>query len=97
MPDEVLLPVPGRRHWEDAYPRRFRYLLVVGAEPYSRVEIELLDGRLAQELRRPEAGLDGVFGLEPPRSYSKVEEDVWERLRQGADQGDVTGSIPSPG
>ena len=79
-PDGVLLPVPGRRHWEDAHARRFRYLLLVGAEPYSRIAVERVEPSAADEL----AGLPngGVFGLAPPRSYSKVEEDVWGSLER---------------
>ncbi len=89
-PDEVVLPVPGRRHWEDAYPRRFRYLLVVGAEPYSRLEVELLDAERARALAPPGPARAGVFGLEPPRSYSKVEEDVWERPSGPSEDSGVT-------
>ncbi len=83
-PDAVVLSAPGRRHWEDAYPRRFRYLLVVGAEPFSWIELEALGGTAARELAAPGGGSDGVFGLEPPRSYSKVEEAVWQRLEKAA-------------
>lgn len=79
-PDTVILPVPGRRHWEDAYLRRFRYALIVGAEPYSRVEVDVLPPRLTDKLPRPHRDQAGVFGLEPPRSYAKVEEDVWKRI-----------------
>ncbi len=79
LPDAVIVPVPGRREWEDAHPRRFRYALVVGAEPYSRIEVDLLDSETAHAAPAT-TGLHGVFGIEPPRSYSKVEEDVWNRL-----------------
>ncbi len=79
-PDSTILPVPGRRHWEDAYQRQFRYALLVGVEPYSRVEVEVLPPSLATKLPRVEPNHHGVFGLEPPRSYSKVEEDVWKRM-----------------
>lgn len=78
-PDEILLPVPGRRHWEDAHSRRFRYLLLVGGEPYSRIEVTRLDQGAPPA---PAPNHRGVFGLAPPRSYSKVEEDVWGSLEQ---------------
>ncbi len=83
-PDAVIIPVPGRRFWEDAHPRRFRYLLLVGAEPYSRIEVDLLNGEEARALISPEDEPDGLFGIEPPRSYSRVEEAVWQRLQQEA-------------
>ena len=83
-PDVVVLPVPGRRHWEDAFPRRFRYVLVVGAEPYSWIELERLSGETARALAPPADNHDGVFGVEPPRSYSRAEEAVWKRLEQEA-------------
>ena len=83
-PDAVIVPVPGRRYWEDAHPRLFRYLLLVGAEPSSRIEVELLDGAATRPLVRPKNGRHGVFGIKPPRSYSKVEEEVWKRLEQEA-------------
>ena len=79
-PDEVVLPVPGRHHWEAAVQRRFRYLLIVGAEPRRSIEVEVSGSGLERGLTPPGIRLSGVFGLEPPRSYSKVEEDVWARL-----------------
>ena len=82
----------GRRHWEDAHSRRFRYLLVVGAEPYSRMELEEPEPGLARDPEALANQTGGVFGLEPPRTYSKVEEDVWKRL--GAQSG-LTGSNAS--
>ncbi len=83
-PDAVIIPVPGRRFWEDAHPRRFRYLLLVGVEPGSRIEVDVLDGESAgAPVKRPRDNT-GVFGFEPPRSYSKVEEQVWERLESEA-------------
>ncbi len=83
-PDAVILPVPGRRHWQDAHPRRFRYALVVGAEPHSWMELELLNGDVAHALAAPAENHDGVFGIEPPRSYSGAEEAVWQRLEREA-------------
>lgn len=85
-PDTVILPVPGRRHWEDAFPRRFRYVLVIGAEPYSWMELNQLSGANARVLAAPADNHDGVFGLVPPRSYSRVEEAVWKRLEKEAAQ-----------
>ncbi len=79
VPDAVITPVPGRRYWEDAYPRRFRYVLIVGAEPNSRIEVDLAASVPAAA---PAANHDGVFGIEPPRSYSKAEENVWRRLEE---------------
>ncbi len=83
-PDAVIIPVSGRRFWEDAHPRRFRYLLLVGTEPYSRIEVDLLDGEEARALAAPADNHRGVFGIEPPRSYSRAEEAVWKRLEQEA-------------
>ncbi len=84
-PDAIIIPVPGRRYWEDAQPRRFRYLLLVGVEPASRIEVELPNGTSTRALEVPsEEPRDGIFGIEPPRSYSRVEEAVWERLEKEA-------------
>ena len=79
-PDAVIIPVPGRRWWQDAYSRRFRYALVVGAEPRSRVEVDLLDGESAGTVAPPPSHRDGVFWFDPPRSYSNAEREVWNRL-----------------
>ncbi len=83
-PDAVIVPVPGRRFWQDALPRRFRYLLLVGVEPASRIEVDLLDGAPARAPEPPGGENGGVFGVKPPRSYSKTEEAVWERLEEEA-------------
>ncbi len=83
-PDAIIVPVPGRRYWQDARPRRFRYLLLVGVEPASRIEVDVLDGDTARALAVPKDQGGGVFGIEPPRSYSTVEEQVWKRLEEEA-------------
>ena len=83
-PDAVIIPVPGRRYWEDAHPRRFRYLLLVGVEPASRIEVDLLDREQTGGMVEAPRENTGVFGFEPPRSYSKVEEEVWDRLESEA-------------
>lgn len=87
-PDEIVLPIPGRGHWEDAHARRFRYVLVVGAEPYSRMDVERAEPGAARDPEALAHQNGGVFGLEPTRSYSQTEEDVWKRLgAQGASIG----------
>ena len=85
-PDQVILPAPGRQSWTAPFPGRFRYALVIGVEPYRRIEVEVLEpdprspAPLAASPAPIAAGPSGVFGLRPPRAYSKVEEDVWGRL-----------------
>ncbi|MEM7352184.1 MAG: hypothetical protein AAF657_15390 [Acidobacteriota bacterium] len=78
-PDQVILAVPGRPEWRAAFPSRFRYALVIGAEPYGRVEVEEIDAELRAALAPP-VEPRGVFGFQPPRAYAKVEEDVWGRV-----------------
>ncbi len=81
-PDAVLLIVPGRRYWEAAYPRRFRYLLLIGAEPHRFIAVDSSESIRDRVATPPDMQPAGVFGLRPPRSYSKVEEDVWGRLTE---------------
>ena len=75
-PDAVIVPVPGRRHWQDAHPRRFRYALLVGVEPDTRIEVL----RQAPDTETASNNRHGVFGIEPPRSYLEAEKRVWNRL-----------------
>ncbi len=77
QPDAYIVPVPGRRWWQDAHPRRFRYALIAGAEPRSRIEVDLLGDSTGWT---DVPNHDGVFGIQPPRSYSSTEEAVWDRL-----------------
>jgi len=86
-PDAVLLTVPGRRYWEAAYPRRFRYLLLIGAEPHRFIGVDSSESIRNRVASPPDMHPPGVFGLQPPRSYSKVEEDVWGRLTEQSRKG----------
>ena len=86
-PDAVIMPIPGRRFWQDAQARRFRYALLVGVQPLRRVEVDLLDREppeVVAELFAAPSGRHGVFDLQPPRSYSTVDEAVWNRLEKEA-------------
>lgn len=81
-PDEVMIFIPGQQQWRDLNPRRFRYVLLVGIRPEKKVEVRLLQPRLAHALALPPASGTGVFGIEPPTAlHPPAEELVWDRLR----------------
>ncbi|MCP4657248.1 MAG: hypothetical protein GY856_17705 [bacterium] len=65
--DELVMPVPGRRTWEDVHPRRFRYALIVGVEPRSAPQVRPIDPAIADRLGAPDQPRSGVFGVPPPR------------------------------
>ncbi len=80
---EPILIVPGRRAWMAAAPRRFRYALVLGLgqRPLTaRVfPVEGAEGVLVEEGDRR---VEGVFGVEPPRLRTPVEDEVWRKLQR---------------
>ncbi len=83
-PDHVIIPMPGTDQWRDLHPRRFRYVLLVGVEPRSRIEARLVEPALAAQLAPPPPAKGGVFGLRPALRHTSVEEMVWRRLQQEA-------------
>lgn len=81
----AVLLMPDQGEWIDAQPRRFRYALVVGVEQPLAVKVHPLDPRLDD---KRVAGLlpdgepeKGVFGVEPPRLRTPVEDEVWRKLQ----------------
>ena len=79
--DAVVLAGPGRNWWTDVLPRRFRYLYVLGLEDLALAEVYPVRESQAVPLlaswRRPL----GVWGLEPPRLMTPVEDEVWSELQ----------------
>ena len=87
-PDAGVLLVPGRRTWMDAYPRRFRYALVVGlpgAMDEISARVQEVDPAQAAGLlsEMEEAGRParGVLGIVPPPLRTPVEDEVWRDLQ----------------
>jgi hypothetical protein len=78
-PDAFVIGTPGQTYWEDAVPRRFRYLLLVGLE-------DLLDARLlvtdATRLEPVPGGQPppGVLGEPAPRLRTPAEDKIWSEL-----------------
>jgi hypothetical protein len=84
-PDGAVLVVPGKKSWEDAHSRRFRYALLVGlGRP---VSVRLLPGKPSSiGVEKRENG-GGVFGVRPPPSRTPVEDEVWRKLQRVAGVG----------
>lgn len=80
-PDEVMTFVPGRDWWRSIHPRRFRYALLIGAEP--RTVVRVFDLREDQEaaLAPPSEAASGVFGLRPGAVNGSIVERVRRRFR----------------
>lgn len=73
-----VLILPGRHDWVDAYPRRFRYAVLVGlAQP---AKAALLPAPARPEPRDPEDLK--VFGVEGPPLRTPVEDEVWSKLQR---------------
>lgn len=79
-PDVVAVPMPGSTAWRDLHPRTFRYVAVVGPPPQDSLFVEPVTDAEAGAWTAPAADTSGVFGLDPSRSYTAVEELVWRRL-----------------
>ncbi len=81
-PAGAVLALTGRRSWMDAQPRRFRYALVVGDRPAAArvlpVDPKAADGLFADGNERK---VEGVFGIDPPRLRTPVEDEVWRELQ----------------
>ena len=80
-PDNVLIFTPGLDQWRAIHPRRFRYVLLIGVSPKSKIEVRRLALELTEALAPPPP-LGGVFGIEPAHRYTAAEELVWERLHE---------------
>lgn len=81
-PAGAVLALTGRRSWMDSQPRRFRYALVVGDRPAAArvlpVDPKAADGLFAEGNERK---VEGVFGIDPPRLRTPVEDEVWRELQ----------------
>ena len=79
--DAVILAAPGRNWWTDALPRRFRYLYVLGLEELALAEVYPVEAQRAAPLLVPLTRPAGVWGLDPPRLMTPVEDEVWRQLQ----------------
>ena len=79
-PDEVLVFMPGYDQHRTVYPRTFRYVLLLGVQPKSKIQVRRLDAELATALAAPPLP-GGVFGITPSNRHTPAEELVWDRLR----------------
>ncbi len=79
-PGATRIQLPGRRHWTDSRLRTFRYALVIGSTDLLGAHVVEVD---ATSRGLPVSGLGpipGVFGLEPPRLRTTVENEIWSDL-----------------
>jgi len=80
-----MVVMAGRRTWMDAWPRRFRYALVVGLGDALSARVQEVDPVAAAGLVAPPAGADsgrGVLGIVPPPALrTPVEDEVWRQLQ----------------
>lgn len=83
--DEVLIFVPGRAAWRSAHPRRFRYALLIGVQPRTRVRVLELDAGVAAELAPPPPEA-GVFGVQPLEPQAAAVDGVWKRIHRKAEE-----------
>lgn len=82
-PSAVWISLPGKVHWVDAEPRRFRYALVVGGEGVHSASVYgIRDAAAAAWPAAPERRR-GVFGLTPVQLRTPIEDKIWSQL-QGA-------------
>jgi len=86
--DLTTRPIPGRNLFQDAIPRRFRYVAVAGMPGLFQAHVlpirpEAYDGLAPREGDVRER--HGVFGIDPPPPLrSPVENEVWRELERTA-------------
>jgi hypothetical protein len=88
----VVLGAPGRTWWTDTRPRRFRYAYVLGLDQITGAEVYPVHADRAAALLAPRSPLAGLWGLEPPRLATPVEDEVWRELQGLA--GVTEGQVP---
>ena len=72
--------MPGYDQHRTVHPRTFRYVLLLGVQPKSKIQVRRLEKPLAEALKAP-MPTGGVFGITPASHYTPAEELVWGRLR----------------
>lgn len=77
--DAFVLPVPGRKYWQDAHARSFRYAWLVGVALHRVPEILPVAENEVAQLGPPPPGRSGPFGVEPPRADALAEEQIRQR------------------
>jgi hypothetical protein len=88
QPDIVVVTLAGRGYWQDAVPRRFRYVEVIGLEEVTWAGAVMLADSAYAELVPPAARL-GLFGLAPDPVQLPVIDEIW-RQWGGAERVRVT-------
>lgn len=82
-PDGAVLALAGRTSWMDARVRRFRYALVIGDRPLA-ARVLPVDPQQAAGLldEKGSPQVEGVFGIEPPRLRTPVQDEIWRELQR---------------
>lgn len=78
-PAGAVLAMAGRRSWMDVRPRRFRYALVIGDRPLAARVLQVDPAKVAIADGQPK--VEGVFGIEPPRLRTPVQDEIWRELQ----------------
>ncbi len=78
-PEAIVIPLAGRRFWQDSRPRRFRYVEVAGLDGVTWAAVLPLRPR-AWALLGPRPQELGVFALGAPAVRLPVVDDVWKRF-----------------
>ena len=73
--DRLFVLPPGRNHWYDVEPQRFRYATVVSLEPVLHAKVYLEPARA-----RPGRAPRGLLGIEPLRLRPPGEDELWREL-----------------
>jgi len=80
-PDATVVTLTGGNTWQDGLPRRFRYALVLGVDSVVGAWVDPVHPEVLDRLPAPPPPPAGLFGLEPPRSVTPVENEVGRKLQ----------------
>jgi hypothetical protein len=82
-PDAVVITVPHRGSWQDAIPRRFRYVEVAGLDRVLSASLLPVDPAWLERLVPPRQPA-GPLGIQGPPVRLPIADAVWRRLRERA-------------
>ena len=94
-PDAIAITMPSRGVWQDAVPRRFRYVEVAGLDGVLSAAVLPVPPGLLGSLTAS-APTAGVFGIHAPPVRFPVQDEIWRGLRSQGPSPEAPGGGAEP-